>query len=133
MKKEEQKKEEDEFQDLVERMKKTLDDKAKDIRVTLRLTESPACLVADTYDMGGNLERLLKQAGQKVNHAKPILEINPHHPMVKRLKTEETHFEDWSHILFDQALLAEGGQPEDPAAFVKRLNDLLLSVTLSGR
>ncbi|MCB1985878.1 MAG: molecular chaperone HtpG [Burkholderiales bacterium] len=131
--KEEQKKEEDEFQDLVERMKKTLDDKAKDIRVTLRLTESPACLVADTYDMGGNLERLLKQAGQKVNHAKPILEINPHHPMVKRLKTEETHFEDWSHILFDQALLAEGGQPEDPAAFVKRLNDLLLSVTLSGR
>ena len=85
----EQKKEADEYQDLVERMKKTLEDKAKDIRVTLRLTESPACLVADTYDMGGNLERLLKQAGQQVNHSKPILEINPHHPMVKRLKTEE--------------------------------------------
>ncbi|MDR4517104.1 MAG: molecular chaperone HtpG [Nitrosomonas sp.] len=131
--KEEQKKEADEYQDLVERMKKTLEDKAKDIRVTLRLTESPACLVADTYDMGGNLERLLKQAGQQVNHSKPILEINPHHPMVKRLKTEDKYFEDWSHILFDQALLAEGGQPEDPAAFVKRLNDLLLSTSLNGQ
>ncbi|GJL75821.1 molecular chaperone HtpG [Nitrosomonas sp.] len=131
--KEAQKKEADEYQGLVERMKKTLEDKVKDIRVTLRLTESPACLVADTYDMGGNLERLLKQAGQNVNHSKPIMEINPHHPMVKRLKSEEAHFEDWSHILFDQALLAEGGQPEDPAAFVKRLNDLLLSTTLSGQ
>ncbi len=130
--KEEQQKEADEYQDMVERMKKTLESKVKDIRVTLRLTESPACLVADTYDMGGNLERLLKQAGQKVNHTKPILEINPHHPMVKRLKTEDGHFDDWSQILFDQALLAEGGQPEDPAAFVKRLNDLLLSNTLSG-
>ncbi|SFL22703.1 molecular chaperone HtpG [Nitrosomonas aestuarii] len=129
--KEAQKKEADEYQDLVERMKKTLEDKVKDIRVTLRLTESPACLVADTHDMGGNLERLLKQAGQNVNHSKPIMEINPHHPMVKRLKLEDAHFEDWSHILFDQALLAEGGQPEDPAAFVKRLNDLLLSTTLS--
>ena len=130
--KEEQKKEADEYQDLVERMKTTLENKVKDIRVTLRLTESPACLVADAHDMGGNLERLLKQAGQQVSHSKPILEINPHHPMVKRLKTEEAHFDDWSHILFDQALLAEGGQPEDPAAFVKRLNDLLLSATLSG-
>ena len=105
----------------------------KDVRVTLRLTDSPACLVADNYDMGGNLERLLKQAGQQVNHTKPILEINPHHPMVKRLKTEDTRFEDWSLILFDQELLAGGGLPEDPAAFVKRLNDLLLSASLSGR
>ncbi|SEN48660.1 molecular chaperone HtpG [Nitrosomonas marina] len=131
--KEEQQKEADEYQELVERMKRTLEDKVKDIRVTLRLTESPACLVADNYDMGGNLERLLKQAGQKINHSKPILEINPHHPMLKRLKTENSHFDDWSHILFDQALLAEGGQPDDPALFVKRLNDLLLSATLSGR
>ncbi len=76
--------------------------------------------------MGGNLERLLKSAGQKVTHAKPILEINPHHPMVQRLKYEEERFADWSYILFDQALLAEGGQLEDPAAFVKRLNELLL-------
>ena len=125
--KEEQQKESTEYQDVIDKMKEVLQDKVKDVRVTLRLTESPACLVADTYDMSGNLERLLKQAGQKVAHTKPILEINPHHPMLKRLKAESAHFDDWSHILFDQALLAEGGQPEDPAAFVKRLNALLLS------
>lgn len=124
--KQEREKETSAYQELTEKMKKSLDEKVKEVRVTLRLTESPACLVADTHDMGGNLERLLKQAGQQVNQAKPILEINPHHPMVQRLKTEEKHFDDWTHILFDQALLAEGGQPEDPAAFVKRLNDLLL-------
>ncbi len=126
--KEAHQKESTEHQDLIDKMKKALADKVKDVRVTLRLTESPACLIADTYDMSGNLERLLKQAGQKVTPTKPILEINPHHPMVQRLKTEEAHFENWSHILFDQALLAEGGHPEDPAAFVKRLNELLLSV-----
>ncbi len=125
--KEEREKETNAFQELTEKMKSTLSEQVKDVRVTLRLTESPACLVADTYDMGGNLERLLKSAGQKVQHAKPILEINPHHPMVQRLKIEDEHFTDWSHILFDQALLAEGGQLEDPATFVKRLNDLLLS------
>lgn len=125
--KEEQQKESTEYQDVIDKMKEVLKDKVKEVRVTLRLTESPACLVADTYDMSGNLERLLKQAGQKVAHTKPILEINPHHPMLKRLKVESAHFDDWSHILFDQALLAEGGQPEDPAAFVKRLNALLLS------
>jgi len=124
--KEEREKETSAYQELTEKMKVTLGEQVKDVRVTFRLTESPACLVADTYDMGGNLERLLKSAGQKVQYAKPILEINPHHPMVQRLKTEEENFEDWSHILFDQALLAEGGQLEDPAAFVKRLNDLLL-------
>ena len=124
--KEEREKETSAYQELTEKMKVTLGEQVKDVRVTFRLTESPACLVADTHDMGGNLERLLKSAGQKVQHAKPILEINPHHPMVQRLKTEEENFEDWSHILFDQALLAEGGQLEDPAAFVKRLNDLLL-------
>ncbi len=124
--KEEHKKESTEYQDLTDKMKTVLADKVKDVRITLRLTESPACLVADAYDMSGNLERLLKQAGQKVTHTKPILEINPHHPMVQRLKMEESHFEDWSHILFDQALLAEGGHPEDPAAFVRRLNALLL-------
>lgn len=131
LEKEEHKKESTEYQDLIDRMKSVLTDKVKDVRITLRLTESPACLVADTYDMSGNLERLLKQAGQKITHTKPILEINPHHPMVQRLKTEESHFEDWSHILFDQALLAEGGHPEDPAAFVRRLNELLLFGQLS--
>lgn len=124
--KEEQKKEADSYQELIEKMKTALNEQVKDVRVTFRLTESPACLVADAYDMGGNLERLLKSAGQKIQHTKPILEINPHHPMVQRLKFEEEKFDDWSHLLFDQALLAEGGQLEDPAAFVKRLNELLL-------
>ena len=124
--KEEREKESSAYQELIDKMKAALSEQVKDVRVTFRLTESPACLVADTYDMGGNLERLLKSAGQKVQHAKPILEINPHHPMVQRLKTEVENFEDWSHILFDQALLAEGGQLEDPATFVKRLNELLL-------
>lgn len=119
-------KETDEFQELATKMKEVLADQVKDVRVTFRLTESPACLVADTHDMSGNLERLLKSAGQKTPGTKPFLEINPHHPMVQRLKYEEAKFADWSQILFDQALLAEGGQLEDPAGFVKRLNDLLL-------
>lgn len=121
-----------EFNELIEKMKKVLDDQVKDVRVTYRLTESPACLVADTHDMSGNLERLLKSTGQKVGHTKPILEINTQHPMIRRLKAEEKHFDDWSHILFDQALLAEGGQLDDPASFVKRLNDLMLLNSLSG-
>lgn len=125
-------KEASEFNELIEKMKKVLSEQVKDVRVTYRLTESPACLVADTHDMSGNLERLLKSAGQKVGHTKPILEINTQHPMVRRLKTEERHFDDWSHILFDQALLAEGGQLDDPASFVKRLNDLMLLNSLSG-
>lgn len=121
-----------EFNELIEKMKKVLDDQVKDVRVTYRLTESPACLVADTHDMSGNLERLLKSTGQKVGHTKPILEINTQHPMIRRLKAEEKHFDDWSHILFDQALLAEGGQLDDPASFVKRLNDLMLLNSLRG-
>ncbi|MDE2388239.1 MAG: molecular chaperone HtpG, partial [Betaproteobacteria bacterium] len=124
--KEEREKVTNAFHELTEKMKQTLSEQVKDVRVTFRLTESPACLVADTYDMGGNLERLLKSAGQKVQHTKPVLEINPHHPMVQRLKIEVENFEDWSHLLYGQALLAEGGQLEDPAAFVKRLNELLL-------
>ncbi len=131
--KEAREKETSDYQELTDKMKEMLGEQVKDVRVTFRLTESPACLVADAHDMGGNLERLLKSAGQQVNHAKPILEINPHHPMVQRLKTEDANFSDWSHILFDQALLAEGGQPDDPAAFVKRLNDLLLSGSLSDK
>lgn len=128
-----QEKEAGDFQDLATKMKEVLSEQVKDVRITFRLTESPACLVADLHDMGGNLERLLKSAGQKVPDSKPILEINPHHPMVQRLKYEEAKFSDWSRILFDQALLAEGGQLEDPASFVKRLNDLLLQNVLSGK
>lgn len=124
-------KETDEFQELATKMKEVLSEQVKDVRVTFRLTESPACLVSDTHDMSGNLERLLKSAGQQVPSTKPFLEINPHHPMVQRLKYEEARFSDWCRILFDQALLAEGGQLEDPAGFVKRLNELLLQNVLS--
>ncbi|MGH8761863.1 MAG: molecular chaperone HtpG [Nitrosospira sp.] len=131
--KKEQEKEADEYKELTEKVKGILGEQVKEVRVTLRLTESPACLVADSHDMGGNLERLLKSAGQKVNHAKPILEINPYHPMIQRLKSEQAHFADWSLILFDQALLAEGGQLEDPAGFVKRINELLFQTASSGQ
>jgi molecular chaperone HtpG len=118
------------FEDLVERVKTTLGDKVKDVRITHRLTDSPACLVADDNDMSANLERMLKAAGQEVGGSKPIFELNPEHPMVARLKDEsdDARFEDWSSILFDQALLAEGGQLEDPASYVKRLNELLLTL-----
>ena len=114
-----------EFRELVEKMKVALGERVKEVRVTHRLTDSPACLVADEHDMGGNLARLLKAAGQNAPAAKPILEINPAHPVVQRLKSEERRFDDWSAVLFDQALLAEGGQLEDPAAFVKRINALM--------
>jgi molecular chaperone HtpG len=127
----EREKEAGEFKDLVEKIGKNLGEQVKEVRVTFRLTSSPACLVADQHAMSGNLERMLKAAGQKVPGSKPILEINPHHPLVQRLKSEsdEARFGDWSHILFDQALLAEGGQLDDPASFVKRLNDLMLAMT----
>lgn len=131
--KKEHEKEAGDFQELTNKMKEVLGEQVKDVRITYRLTESPACLVADTHDVSGNLGRLLKSAGQKVPDSKPFLEINPHHPMIQRLKYEEAKFADWSHILFDQALLAEGGQLEDPAGFVKRLNDLLLQNVLSGK
>ncbi|AFJ02296.1 Chaperone protein HtpG [Methylophaga frappieri] len=119
---------EKDFEGLVERVKTTLGDKVKEVRITHRLTDSPACLVADHYDMSGNLERMLKAAGQQVQTSKPILELNPEHPMVVKLNDEnsEDKFADWTSILFDQALLAEGGQLDDPASFVKKLNAMLL-------
>ncbi|QYF92474.1 molecular chaperone HtpG [Massilia sp. PAMC28688] len=118
------------YKELVERMKAALGEKAKDVRVTFRLTDSPACLVADENELSGNLLRMLKAAGQNAPDSKPILEINPNHPLVTRLKYESAdsaQFGDWSHILFDQALLAEGGSLADPATFVRRLNDMLLA------
>ena len=125
--KKEQKETEEQYKDLIERMKKTLDSKVKDVRVTLRLTDSPACLVADEHELSGNLLRILKAAGQQAPDSKPILEINPQHPLVLKLKYEDKQFDDWANILFDQALLAEGGQLQDPANFVKRINQMLLS------
>jgi len=119
---------ENQYKDLVEKMKTALADKAKDVRITFRLTDSPACLVADEHELSGNLIRMLKAAGQNAPESKPILEINPDHPLVQRLKYEEAKFDDWSNILFDQAALAEGGTLADPAAFVKRLNQMLLDM-----
>ncbi|MGZ8453733.1 MAG: molecular chaperone HtpG, partial [Candidatus Binatia bacterium] len=111
-----QEKEEGESKPLLVRIGKSLGDTVKDVRVTLRLTDSPACLVADDHDIGANLQRMLKAAGQNVPDSKPILEINPHHPLVLRLKDEadETRFSDLAKVLFDQSLLAEGGRLEDP-------------------
>ena len=117
--------------ELLDRVKKALADRASDVRVTHRLTDSPACLVSEAHGMSTNLERLLKASGQDVPVTRPILEINPNHPIVERLKSEEDgpRFSDWSQILFDQATLAEGGQLDDPATFVKRLNELMLALS----
>ena len=116
------------FADLVAQIKASLGDRVKDVRVTDRLTDSPSCLVSDEGDISGTLERLLKQSGQKAPERKPILEINPMHPLVARLKTETADADGWANLLFDQAQLAEGTQLADPAGFVKRLNDMLLAM-----
>jgi molecular chaperone HtpG len=121
---------ESEYKALVDKMQTSLKDKAKEVRITFRLTDSPACLVAGEHELSGNLLRMLKAAGQAAPDTKPILEINPHHPLVQRLKYEEAKFDDWSSLLFDQAMLAEGGQLADPAGFVKKLNDMLLGMSL---
>jgi molecular chaperone HtpG len=113
---------------LIEKMKEVLGDQVKDVRITTRLTQSPSCLVADEADMGGNLARILKAAGQKLPDFKPILEINASHPIVARLRPEDSRFADWARLLLDQALLSEGGQLEDPAEYVKRSNELMLSI-----
>ena len=125
--KEIQKKIEEDAKTLLERVKTTLGNAVKEVRVTHRLTESPACLVAAAHDLSGNMARILKAAGQNAPESKPILELNPTHKLVKRLEneTEESKFSDLAHLVFDQALLAEGGQLDDPAAFVKRMNSLI--------
>ncbi len=120
----------DEYKELIDKVKASLGDKVKDVRVTHRLTDSPSCLVSDDYDPSGNLARMLKAAGQHVPNTKPILEINPQHPAVMRLKYEETRFDDWAALLFEQATLAEGGQLDDPAGFVKRINDLMMALSV---
>jgi molecular chaperone HtpG len=112
------------FKPMLDKLKESLKDKAKDVRVTTRLVDSPACLVVEDQGMSTQLARMLKQAGQPVPDSKPILEVNAEHALVKKLEAGE-HFDDLAHILFDQALLAEGGLPDDPAAYVKRVNALL--------
>lgn len=119
---------EEEAKSLIERIKTSLGDTVKEVRVTHRLTDSPACLVAGEHDLSGNLARILKAAGQNAPDSKPVLEVNPAHKLVKRLEaeTDESKFKDLAYLVFDQALLAEGGQLEDPASFVRRMNSLLV-------
>ncbi len=112
------------FKPVLAKLKEALKDRAEDVRATSRLVDSPACLVVQDGGMSLQLSRMLKQAGQKVPEAKPVLEVNPEHALVRKLDGS-VHFHDLAHILFDQALLAEGGLPEDPAAYVKRVNALL--------
>ena len=120
--------------ELLERLKDALGERVKEVRVSTRLVDSPACLVVGAYDMSANLARVLKSVGQQAPDSQPILELNLDHPLVKRLESEadESRFSDLALLLFDQAQLAEGGQLDDPAAFVSRLNKLMMSMMLSG-
>jgi molecular chaperone HtpG len=119
-----------EFDEMIKRIKTMLGDQIKDARISHRLTNSPACLVVDENDMGSQLQRLLKAAGQDVAEVKPIFELNPEHKLITKLKAEsnDARFQEWIQILFDQAILAEGGQLKDPAMFVQRINKLLLEL-----
>lgn len=129
--KNQQKELEEQSKGLVERIQNALGERVSDVRVTHRLTDSPACLVADEAGMSAHLERILKEAGQNMPNAKPHLEINPTHPLVERLdaETAEDQFAAFSQLLFEQAVLAEGGELEDPASFVQRMNQMLLAVS----
>jgi molecular chaperone HtpG len=122
---------EDEYADLVKRMQEVLDDRVNSVRVSQRLTDSPSCLVMGEHDMAVHMQQMLKQAGHEVPTSKPDLEINPSHPLVSRLNDEadSERFSSWSNVLLDQAMLSEGGQLDDPVAFVNRLNDLLVEMT----
>jgi molecular chaperone HtpG len=128
--KQSQKETEKQFESMVGRMKNALTEQVEDVRITHRLTDSPACLVVGEHDMGAQMRRLLESAGQKVPDSKPIIEINPEHPLVVKLDQEqdEDRFNDLAKVLFDQASLAEGGHLKDPAAYVQRLNKLLLEL-----
>ena len=117
----------EDFKPVVERLQKALEDQVKEVRVTLRLVDSPACVVVGQNELSPHLLRMLKAAGQETPNVKPVLEINPEHPLLARIRAaEDGEFEQWARLLLDQALLAEGAQIADPAAFVKRLNALLL-------
>jgi molecular chaperone HtpG len=116
------------YKELLTGLQRALGEKVKDVRISQRLTESPSCLIADEHDIGGNLARILKAAGHKVPAAKPVLEINPDHAIVQRLEPGAGQFDAWANLLFEQALLAEGGQLDDPAGFVRRTNELMLSL-----
>ena len=129
--KQEQEKAAQEKADLVKRIQEVLKDDLQEVRVSHRLTDSPACLVADEHGMSAHLERILKEAGQEMPNTAPHLEINPTHPLVEKLASEqgEDEFEAFSQLLFEQAVLAEGGELDDPATFVRRMNQMLLAVS----
>lgn len=128
--KKEQEQVEAQFKDFVERLKTVLTDEVEEVRVTHRLTESPACLVVGEHDMGAQMRRMLEAAGQQVPSSKPVIEINPEHPLVQKMDKEadEDRFADFAHVLFDQASLAEGGSLNDPAEYVRRMNKLLMDI-----
>lgn len=129
--KSDEKQEGDDNADLVKRVKEALSGRVKDVRVSNRLVDSPSCLIADENEMSMNLSRMLKAAGQEVPNTAPILEINKDHPIVRKMASEsdDERFSDWSSIIFDQAMLADGGTLNDPAAFVGRLNKLILDLS----
>ncbi|MGB1009054.1 MAG: molecular chaperone HtpG [Thiolinea sp.] len=128
--KEEQKKVEEESKSLIEQIKETLKEKVEDVRVSHRLTSSPSCIVLNEHDMALYMQNLMKQAGHEMPSTKPTLEINPTHPLLERMsaETDDDRFGEWAEVLLDQAILAEGGQLEDPAGFVHRLNGLMLAM-----
>ena len=119
-----------ELQPLIDRIKNVLGDKVSEVKISARLTDSPACLVSDNYGMSRTMERIMKSAGQDIPTSKPVFELNPDHPLVIKLKAEsdDARFGDLTHILYDQAVLGEGAQLDDPAEFVRRLNGLLQNV-----
>jgi len=117
----------EQFKPLVERLQAALKDRAKEVRVTLRLVDSPSCIVVGQNELSPHLQRLLKQAGQAAPNVLPVLEINPEHPLVQRVQSaEDAQFDDWAHLLLDQAMLADGSHLPDPTAYVRRVNKLLL-------
>ncbi len=124
-----------EFKELVERIKGALGETVKEVRVSNRLISSPACLVAGEHDLDAQFVRLLKAAGRPVPASAPIFEINPRHPILARMsqETDEARFADWSRVLFDQAVLSDGGQLDDPSGFVTRLNDLLVALSMQKK
>lgn len=117
----------EEAKDVVERIKRALGDRVQEVRATTRLTDSPACIVLNEHEMALHMQRLMKQAGHDIPLGKPVLEINPRHPLLERMRAQpDAQFENWALLLLEQAILAEGGQLEDPTGFVKRMNRLLL-------
>ena len=125
--KKEQEEQKEELSSVTEKLKEALEESVKEVRLTNRLTESPACLVADETDPGANLERIMKSMGQEAPTSKPILEINPDHALIKQLDANSSEFSDWAQVLFDQAALSEGAQIKDPANYVKLVNKLLVA------